>query len=171
VIGKRGRPGAARCCGIIAAVAVAALAFGCRGYSPDSLFRQDIRTVHIRVFDNKTFWRGYEVGLTRAVENEIKLRTPLVLGRADSADSILSGELVGLDLNTEVKSKQDQVLITRMNAVVRFQWVDRLTGADIVPPQTVSESVRVAWVTGENAADYLFQEVAQRVVEQMQEPW
>ena len=168
---RSGRLSAARRCVVIAVLAAASVVGGCRGYSPDSLFRPDIRTVHIRVFDNKTFWRGYEVGLTRAVENEIKMRTPLILGNAGRADSVLSGELVSLDLDTQVKSEDDDILISRVSAVVRFQWVDRLTGADIVAPQTVSESVRVAWVTDENAATSLFQEVAQRVVELMQEPW
>ncbi len=162
---------AARRCGVVAIVAAASLVCGCRGYSSDSVFRQDIRTIYIRAFDNKTFWHGREVALTRAVEDEIKLRTPFILASADSADSILSGELVSLDLETRVKSEDDDVLISRVNAGVRFQWVDRLTGADIVPPQTVHESVRIAWVTEENAATTLFQEVAQRVVEQMQEPW
>ena len=169
--GTCGRLTVARRCGIVAVLAAAACMGGCRGYSSTTLFRPDIRTVHIRVFDNRTFWHGYEVGLTRAVEDEIKLRTPLILGKAGSADSILSGELLALDLDTEVKSEDDVVLLSRVNATVRFQWVDRLTGADIVPPQVVHESVRVAWVTEEDAEDALFREVAQRVVEQMQAPW
>jgi len=165
------RVSAARHCGAIAVLVAASLLCGCRGYSPDSLFRADIRTVHIRVFDNETFWRGYEVGLTRAIEDEIKLRTPLILSNAGRADSVLSGTLVGLDLDTQVKSEDDVILITRVSATVRFQWVDRLTGADIVPPQTVSDSVRVAWAAEGDAANRLFEEVAQAVVERMQEPW
>ena len=161
---------AAQRCGLIAVVA-AALLCGCRGYSPDSLFRPDIRTVHVRAFDNSTFWRGYEVGLTRAVEEEIKLRTPLIFANAGSADSVLSGELVSLDLDTQVKSEDDEVLLSRVTAVVRFRWMDRLTGADIVPSRTLSESVRVAWISEESASGLLFQEVAQRIVEEMQEPW
>ena len=85
---RSGRLSAARRCVVIAVLAAASVVGGCRGYSPDSLFRPDIRTVHIRVFDNKTFWRGYEVGLTRAVENEIKMRTPLLReGRFELAPS------------------------------------------------------------------------------------
>jgi hypothetical protein len=171
VSGMSGRLSAAQRCGVVAVLAAASLACGCRGYSPDTLFRPDIRTVQIRVFDNKTFWHGREVALTRAVEDEIKLRTPLVLAAPGKADSILSGRLESLNLDTQVRSEDDNVLISRVNAVVSFRWVDRLTGADIVPPQTVHESVRVAWATEENAAATLFQKVAQRVVEQMQAPW
>ena len=160
-----------RCCGLLALVAAAAAVGGCRGYTARPLFRPDIRTVHLRVFDNRTFWRGYEVDLTRAIEDEIKLRTPLVFAGPGRADSVLSGDLVSLDLATHIKSEDDVVLISRVTGVVRFRWVDRLTGADIVPPQSVSDSVRVAWMTGEGANRLLFEELAMRVVDQMQEPW
>lgn len=153
---------------------LAALTCGCLGYSSDPLLRRDISSVHVRVFDNTTYWRGFEVPLTRAIQDEIKLRTPFVLANAADADSVLSGKLVGFDLSTQVKGENDEVLLTRVTATVDFRWEDNLTGAPIVPPQTVRESVRVPMLNDPKdpeALALIFQEAAQRVVERMQAPW
>ena len=52
---------------------------------------------------------------------------------------------------------------------VRFHWVDRVTGADLVPPTVVKESVRL--VRGEPRNDLAVQEVAERIVQKMQAEW
>jgi hypothetical protein len=147
------------------------LGFGCPGYSTHSLFRPDIKTVYVQAFDNKTFRRGLEVPLTRDIVEEIKLRTPLLFAARDEADSVLSGELVDFSLRTQVKSKEEQVLITSVSAKVRFRWMDRLTGMDIVPPQDVEDSVRIALALEPSQEDLVFREIAKRIVERMQEPW
>ncbi len=153
-----------------AVLALAALA-GCFGYRAESLFRPDIRTVYVEAFDNGTFRRGLEVPLTRAVADEIRLRTPLVLAPREEADSVLSGELVEFSESTQVKTEDDRILLNRVTAEVRFRWRDRLTGRDIVPEQTVQESVRIAESLEETLFGLVFEETAQRIVERMQEPW
>ncbi len=144
---------------------------GCCGYTSQGLFREDIRTVYVEVFDNDTFRRGLEVELTKAVVDEIKLRTPLLLAPRDRADSILSGRLVEFNESTRVKSADDEVLVARMTAKVRFRWRDRLTGVDIVPERTVEESVQIAESLEKTLSELAFRETAQRIVEEMQQPW
>ena len=167
----------------------AAACAGC-GYATNELLREDIQTVYIEFFDNTTFRRGLEVPLTQAVVAEVTQTTPLLLAPKDEAESILSGELVEVDETSSVKSETDRVLLRRVAVKVRFSWRDRLTGVEIVPPQTVTESVRAtptATDTGSRWArdtatdlrvqrevtsyDLVFREVARRVVERMQKPW
>jgi hypothetical protein len=171
---------------LLCVLALGAAACGGCGYAASDLIRSDIKTVYVQFFDNTTFRRGLEVPLTRAVVDEIKLRTPLLFAPRDEADSILSGELVDVAESTRVRSRTDQVLIRHVTVKVRFRWRDRLTGADIVPEQVVSESVRVAPSVTDTATaepvdplvqreassfDLVFQEAARRLVEKMEKPW
>jgi hypothetical protein len=125
----------------------------------------------VEAFDNLTFRRGLEVSLTRAIEEEIKLRTPLLLAPREEADSVLSGALIAFDESTQVKSETDIVLVNRVTARVRYRWRDRLAGTDIVPQRETSESVRLAGEFVETLHDAVFRELAQRIVQQMEEPW
>ncbi|KPK65031.1 MAG: hypothetical protein AMK73_04180 [Planctomycetes bacterium SM23_32] len=155
---------------IVLCLTVCCLA-GCLGYAPEPLFRSDIKTIYVEAFDNRTFRRGLEVALTRAIADEIRLRTPFAFAPKERADSILSGELLDFEESSYVKSEDDRVLLNRVTARVRFRWRDRLTGRDIVPEQTVEESARIAETLEDSLFDLVFQETAQRVVERMQKSW
>ncbi len=169
-------------------VALAVLAGGC-GYRAGELMPEGVRTVYVQAFDNRTFRRGLEVDLTRAVVSEIELRTPLVLASRDEADSILSGEVLEANEQTRIKSERGRILLQRTTVKVRFRWRDRLTGADLVPEQTVTESAQLASDVAESGTDVggkpvpadlipqeasfelAFQEAAQRIVERMEGGW
>ncbi len=164
------------------------LPLGC-GYTSSSLLRDDIRTVYVEFFDNATFRREHEVALTKAVVEEIKLRTPLILAPRDEADSVLGGQIVDFEEQTHVKTETDEVLLTRARVKVQFRWLDRLTGAEIVPEQTVEEMAQVpAGAVGASAAGMplphvqrtspgatefgrLFEKAAQLIVDKMEENW
>jgi hypothetical protein len=152
----------------IAVLLAGALPAGC-GYASKGLFRSDIRTVYVEFFDNRTFRRGLEVGLTKAIVDEIKLRTPLTLASRDAADSVLGGELVQFEERTRVKDEDDAVLTETVTTTVRFHWRDSLTGAEIVPAQEVSDQTLVA--SGDPLHDLALRNIAQRVVERMEEDW
>jgi len=149
--------------------AVAALS-GC-SYSHNRLLRDDIHTVHIPVFDNKTWRRGLEVELTRAVLDEVKLHTRLLIAAKHDADSTLEGEL--LEFTTEIitKTEDDVVLLKRITVKAQFRWVDNLTGRDIVPSQTVVETTIVPPLPGESVEEKPFAKLAQRIVERMEKDW
>ena len=160
------------------------LPLGC-GYTSSSLLRDDIRTVYVEFFDNATFRREHEVALTKAVVEEIKLRTPLILAPRDEADSVLGGQIVDFEEQTHVKTETDEVLLTRARVKVQFRWLDRLTGAE----QTVEEMAQVpAGAVGASAAGMplphvqrtspgatefgrLFEKAAQLIVDKMEENW
>jgi hypothetical protein len=155
----------------VSLLCLTALLAGCCGYGPEAVFRTDIKTIYVEAFDNETFRRGLEVPLTRAIIEEIKLRTPFTFASREKADSVLSGALVEFTESSYVKSETDRVLINKVTARVRFRWRDRLTGEDIVPGQVVSESARIAEVLEGTLFDLVFEETAQRVVENMQKSW
>ena len=160
---------AAACALLLCAVALTSSCWW--GYAPERLFAGDVRTVYVEFFDNKTFRRELEVALTRAVVDQLKLRTPLTFAPRNEADSVLSGELVEFTERTKVKTEADDVLKTRVSAKVRFRWTDRRTGTDLVPQQTVSESVRIVEDLEGSVSDLVLREVAEAVVEAMEEPW
>jgi len=169
-------------------LAVAALLSGC-GYATNDVFRSDIKTVYVQFFDNKTFRRELEVEVTKAVVEEIKLRTPFIIAPRDRADSILSGEIVDFRERAQVKSEEDQILLSGATIEVNFRWRDRLTGTDIVPEQKVVASARVAGIAAPTGLEALtpprvqrgtldlapfgrlFQKTAQGVVDNMEKNW
>src|SRR5262245_65624285 len=69
---------------------------GCAGYQIGnrSLYRPDIRTVHVPVIQSESYRRNLGEKLTEAVVKEIELKTPYKVVDAESADSILSLRLV-----------------------------------------------------------------------------
>jgi hypothetical protein len=141
------------------------------GYTTRSLIRTDIQTVYVPVFDNQTFYRGLEVSLTRSVVEEVSLHTRLRFAARLDSDSTLEGELVAYDENPRAKDTEDNILLKSIVATVRFRWVDNLTGREIVPWTTVREPVLRAVAIGEAPEDLVFAEVAQRIVEHMEEHW
>ncbi len=167
---------------------VCLVAAGC-GYRAQSLYREDIRTVYVEGFDNQTFRRGLEVPLTRALQEELRQRTPLVFVPRQEADSVLSGELVAVEEDAHIISRRGRILLQRVRVTVRFRWQDALTGDAIVPEQTVTEMVRLPTEVAEAGLDVsgtpvpadlipqeapveeAFRRLAERLVERMQHSW
>ena len=64
------------------------------GYTSKSLSPQNVRTVHLPVFENRTFRRGLEFQLTAAIKNELLHKSDLRIADRDVADTELTGEIV-----------------------------------------------------------------------------
>src|SRR5262245_15718707 len=82
-------------CLIIVAISMASLT-GCAGYQIGrrSLYRPDVRTVHVPMIQSDSYRRYLGERLTEAIVKEIELRTPYKVVDAGSADSVLSVRLV-----------------------------------------------------------------------------
>jgi hypothetical protein len=66
------------------------------GASPDAAQEMTHRTVYVPMFKNRTFRRGLEFDLTRAVIREIEARTPYkVVSDEALADTVLTGTILG----------------------------------------------------------------------------
>ena len=143
---------------------------GC-GYSHRTLLREDIGTINVPVFDNHTWYRGLEAELTKRMVEEVELHTQLHFAPRDEADSVLEGALVDYYQDVGAKRTDDDVLLARVTATVRFRWVDRLTGREIVPWQTMRESALNVLALGEPPEDRVLRRLAERVVEKRRQPW
>ena len=156
---------------------IACLWTGC-GYSTSSLLRDDVHSIYVPVFDNKTWYRGLEVQLTRAIVDEVTLHTRLRIAPRDEADTILEGELVSFEQIAAVVSSGQDVQLTRITAAVEFRWVDNLTRREIVQKQTVRETALYPLtLAGPPGTPYgppetlAFRQIAKRIVEKMERNW
>ena len=147
------------------------------GYSTMSLYPDEVRTIAIPIFENKTFSRGVEFDLTNAVIQTIETRTPYKVVTRDRADTILLGQITEVELDQLSKSRQtglgEEVVVTM---TIDFQWrmldldrtlVDRksFTGHGLFTPSNPS-SERIE--LGEYGA---IAQLAHDLVDEMQAAW
>lgn len=148
---------------------------GC-GYSSDSLYRKNIRTVYVEMFQTKEFRRGIEFQLTEALRKEID-RRPLPYKNApkEKADSIITGEV--LEWQESAVGHDHITALPRDTAgtlVIRFRWQDMRTGKIIVEhPRLIStiQYVRPAGETIENGRNDAVSKTARKIVDQMATDW
>ncbi len=98
---------------------------GC-GYTTKTTFRDDVRTVAVPIFTNRTFYRNLEFDVTEALTKEIELRTPYKVVSQDRADTVIKGTVVRMNPNLRSVRRQGglpQELEARL--VVDFEWIDR----------------------------------------------
>ncbi len=71
------------------------------GYTNDSLFPQDMDSICLEMFDNKTFRRGVEYELSDALSKRIEVETPYkIVSSSDRADTVISGQIVSIGEST-----------------------------------------------------------------------
>lgn len=148
-----------------------------RGYAFSSARPSGVRTVHVPIFRNDTYFRGLEIELTDAVVKEIQRSTPWrVVGR-DEADTTLSGAITRAELRTlsiarETGLSQEVAVVL----AVDFDWTDRRSGRALanrrdfraseafVPALGVGERLGV----GEQAT---IDEMAKAIVAELRSQW
>jgi hypothetical protein len=100
---------------------------GCAGYQLGnrSLYRPDIRTVHVPVVPSESFRRYLGERLTEAVVKEIELKTPYKVVGADEADSVLTVRLVSDSKRVLSENRFDEPRDIETDFFVQLSWVDR----------------------------------------------
>jgi hypothetical protein len=143
----------------IVGVAISGCASGAGplGYSGEPPFPQDVATVAVPIFENKTFERGVEFELTEALIKEIELRTPYKVVRQGTADTVIEGTVVSA--NRRLFSRTPDAAVpqeVQFAVTARFQWKDlrsgevlarrgRITGSgEFVPTRPVGETYETA---------------------------
>ena len=146
------------------------------GYSSRSLYRTDVRTVAVEMFQSESFRRGVEFELTRAVSEQLELHSPLkIVSDRRKADTVLYGTIERI--NERVLSRQrqlDRPLENEVILLVRVTWKDLRSGELILDDQPIRVSGRYASLLGAgraSAAREAVNEAAVRIVEAMEEPW
>ncbi|HOW70631.1 MAG TPA: LPS assembly lipoprotein LptE [Phycisphaerae bacterium] len=147
---------------------------GC-GYSSDSLYRKNIRTVYVEMFQTKEFRRGIEFQLTEAVRKEIDRRTPYKNAPKEKADSVMSGEVLEWQ---ETAIGHDHIAAlprdTAGTLVIRFRWQDMRTGKIIVEHPRLITTIQYVRPAGETIEQGRFDAVtkmARAVVDRMATDW
>jgi hypothetical protein len=106
------------------------------GTDPDykwaGLYRQDVKTVAVPVFVNRTYYRGVEFNLTKAIINQIESRTPYKVVPREQADTILEGEVIDAGVHYQSRSQvmglpQEQLFYLLVN----FTWKDMRSGQQL----------------------------------------
>jgi len=98
-------------------------------YQWKSLYREDVKSVAVPIFKNKSYDRGVEFSLSKAIVNQVETRTPYKVMPRERADSILEGEIVSVSRQTlssdpTADIPQEQLYVVRIN----FVWKDLRSG-------------------------------------------
>jgi hypothetical protein len=159
--------------------AVVCLAFsGCsmKGYSNESLFRDDIGSVYLEMFENQSLQRGVEYALTDALAKRIEAETPYkIISSRDRADTLLSGQLKSVDtvvLTTERETGRALEKEVDLEAVV--SWKNLKTGELLLDSVSVNASATYSeWQSQsfEYASTLAANNLAQKIVESMEKKW
>ena len=112
---------------LTAAFAVLVSAGGCAGYQVGhaTMFRPDLRTVHVPVFESDSFRRNLGERLTEAVVKEIESRTPYKVVDSASADSVLNGRIVAETKRAIAENRNDDVRGLATELTVEVHWLSR----------------------------------------------
>jgi hypothetical protein len=101
---------------------------GC-GYSSETTYPTEYRSVAVPIFKNDSFYRGLEFTITEAVIKEINLRTPYRVLPEDSAETILEGRITAVQEGTLSRSREGGVpQEVEMRVVMDLVWTDQRSG-------------------------------------------
>ena len=144
-------------------------------YQWHSLYRQDIRTIAVPIFTNKSFTRGMEFTLTKAITNYLEASTPYKVVDRKEADTILEGEIVniaGTMISASPNSAlpQEEMITIRVN----FVWKDLRSGRILRDKKGFEQTVMYYPTVGE--ASYVgkqqgVEKLAMGIVQSLQADW
>lgn len=157
---------------------------GCAGYQVGTrtLYRPNIRTVHVPMFQSDSFRRNLGEQLTEAVCKQIEKVTPYKIVSSGKADTILNGRIVDLRKRVLAEDALDQPRNVEVNYVVQISWLDRqgqnlIRRAEIPLPDPMLQIGQEANFVPESgqslatAQQELVRKMAQQIVAQMEMPW
>jgi hypothetical protein len=105
------------------------------GYTTRPNYNCDYRTIYVPMFKNRTYRRGLEMDLTRAVVREIEAKTPYkVVSNCDEADTELLGTIVSVAKNLVNINQENEVREAETTLGVEIIWRDRRTGEILSKP-------------------------------------
>jgi len=146
------------------------------GYSNESLFPKDVKSVCLKMFDNQTFRRGVEYELSDALAKRIEAHTPYkIISDPDRADSVISGQIVSLGERQLSTERETGVVLEKqleLQAVVN--WKNFKTGELLIDNQSVSASASYSSFQMQEfkyASTLAANNLAQKIVELMESKW
>ena len=158
---------------------------GCAGYQlgVDSLYRPDVKTVHVPIFQSDSYRRGLGEQLTEAVVKQIELRTPYKVVSAADADSQLTGKIVSQQKRVLAENFFDEPRDIETEIVVEVSWFDRQGDAlmqRVVGPSAPAAPIRIGQAvnfvpeSGQSLAtahQEAVQKLSRQIIDQMELRW
>lgn len=145
---------------------------GC-GYTTGFRLPEGIETIHVKVFENKTFYRGLDFDITQAVKREVLARTDLKVVREGGADIIFSGTVDAVEEFVLRKGANDVAQEMEIRLTISVVAKDR-KGETIFQVTKLNRSVTYNIVLGEDerlARSRALREVAEELVYRLAESW
>ena len=146
------------------------------GYSNESLFPEDVRSVYVEMFDSRSFRRGVEYELSDALAKRIEAETPYkIISSRDRADTIISGQILSIGeswVSTEREVGRALEKEVEVRAVVN--WKNLKTGELLIDNRSVSASASYSEWQNQSfryASTLAANNLARRIVELMEKEW
>ncbi|MCA9091073.1 MAG: hypothetical protein KDA90_20820 [Planctomycetaceae bacterium] len=157
------------------------MVLGC-GYIVGSPYRQDVRTVHVPIFKNDSFRRGYELQLTEAVQKQIQSQTSYRLAKPGFAETELTGRIVSIDKRVDNQTRYDDPRELELSVAIEVRWTDLRTG-QVLSERRIPIDMQAAHVISQTsfapepgqslatATQDLTDQLARQIVGLMEVPW
>jgi len=163
---------------VASALAASALA-GCAapaGYSNDSLYPEEIRSVCLEMFDNRSFRRGVEYTLSDALAKRIETMTPYkIVSSKDRADSVISGQLISIhESSLTMERELARPLEKEVVLTATVNWKNLNTGQLMINSRTVTATASYSDFQNQDftyASALAANKLAQKIVELMETNW
>ena len=147
------------------------------GYSSSSLYSPKYQSVAVPIFQNNTMVRDMEFMLTDAIIKEIESRTPYRILAEQYADTLITGTIQSVGLQTISQSRttglDNEVMIT---VVIDFEWLNLRSGGRLVGRQNFSSSA--LFIPSQPSSEPIeigqfavVQQLSSDIVAQMQSSW
>ena len=149
---------------------------GLAGYSNESLFPEDVRSVCLEMFDNQTFRRGVEYELSDALAKRIEVDTPYkIVSDSDRADSVISGQIVSIgEMALSIDREVGTVLEKEVELQAVVNWKNLKTGQLMMDQLQVSASASYSEYQQQDfkyASSLAANNLARKIVELMERKW
>lgn len=149
---------------------------GLSGYSNESLYSDEVVSVYVEMFENKSFRRGAEFELTDALAKRIEADTPYkIISSRNRADSVISGHIETISESVlTIERQTGRGLEDRLEIQAVVNWKNLRTGELMMDNKVVSASASFSeWQSqGVNYGRQLAaNRLAERIVEQMETEW
>ncbi len=148
---------------------------GGEGYANHTLYRDDVKTVAVPIFSNRTYYRGVEFTLTKAIVNELESKSPYKVAPREQADTLLEGEVTRVHVRTISEDRvtaipQEQLYIV----TVDFTWKDLRTGKILVQRRDFEQTAPWYPTLGEGqfyGNQENIEKLALAIVQELQADW
>lgn len=157
---------------------------GCASYKigTQSLYRKDVRTIHIPIIKSDSFRPELGVMLTETVQKEIERRTPFKLSNIETADSVMTCRLTSDSKRVVSGTNTSEPRLLQSVMTVEVSWIDRrgmpLIETRFLPPGESTfyfaenaDFVPEAGQSISTANQRVVERLANHIVDQMEARW